>query len=61
MNNTGFRAFLLGTARDQVPVRGIWFTVQRRDAVEAAAGSSGVMKVPPTTTGVSESNGTDPA
>jgi hypothetical protein len=29
MNNTGFRAFLLGTARDQVPVRGIWFTAPK--------------------------------
>jgi len=50
MNLTGYRAFLLGTARDQIPVRGIWVTfpqrfngvamepIQRRDDVEPAAG-----------------------
>lgn len=46
MKLTGYRAFLLGTARDQIPVRGAWFTVpekytgikvQRRDDVEGAA------------------------
>lgn len=46
MNLSGYRAFLLGTARDHIPVRGIWFsvpekfkglTVQRRDDVEGAA------------------------
>lgn len=46
MKLTGYRAFLLGTARDDLPVRGIWFTipekfrgitVQRRDDVEGAA------------------------
>lgn len=52
MNLTGYRAFLFSTARDQIPVRGIWFTVpeqfrglkvQRRDDVEAAAGQTGVL------------------
>lgn len=37
MELTGYRAFLLGTARDQMPVRGLWLTVQRRDDVEGAA------------------------
>ena len=46
MNLTGYRAFLFSTARDQVPVRGIWFqtpekfrgiTVHRRDDEEGAA------------------------
>lgn len=46
MKLTGYRAFLFSTARDQVPVRGIWFhtpekfrgiTIQRRDDVEGAA------------------------
>lgn len=37
MKLTGYRAFLLGTAQDQMPVRGIWLTVQRRDDVEGAA------------------------
>lgn len=65
MKLTGYRAFLLGTARDDLPVRGIWFTipekfrgitVQRRDDVEGAAdqrafeGAADLM-------GVSESNG----
>lgn len=52
MDLRGYRAFLLGTAQDQLPVRGLWFTVpetfkgltvQRRDAVEAAAGQTGVV------------------
>lgn len=37
MKLTGYRAFLLGTAQDQMPVRGIWLTVQRSDCVEGAA------------------------
>jgi hypothetical protein len=56
MKLTGFRAFLLGTAQDQLPVRGLWLKVQRRDDVEGAAdqrafdGAADLM-------GVSESNG----
>lgn len=70
MKLTGYRAFLLGTARDQIPVRGAWFTapekytgikVQRRDDVEAAAGQSGVVTAAGSKTGVSESNGTETA
>lgn len=61
MKLTGYRAFLLGTAQDQLPVRGIWFKVQRREDVEAAAGSTGVLEPPPGLTGVCESNGTDTA
>lgn len=58
MKLSGYRAFLLGTARDDLPVRGIWLTVQRRDAVEGAASlrafdGAAILK------GVSESNGTD--
>lgn len=69
MKLTGYRAFLLGTARDDLPVRGIWvsapeqfrgLTVQRREGVEAAAGQSGVMTAAGSNSGVSESNGTDP-
>lgn len=46
MKLTGYRAFLFSTARDQVPVRGIWFhtpekfrgiTVHRREDEEGAA------------------------
>lgn len=70
MKLTGYRAFLHGTACDVLPVKGIWFsvpeqfrglTVQRRDAVEAAAGQSGVMTAAGSNSGVSESNGTDAA
>lgn len=58
MKLSGYRAFLLGTARDDLPVRGIWLTVQRRDAVEGAADQrafDGAADLK----GVSESNGTD--
>lgn len=58
MDLRGYRAFLLGTARDQMPVRGIWLTVQRRNDVEGAADQrafDGAADL----TGVSESNGTD--
>lgn len=46
MDLRGYRAFLLGTAQDQIPVRGLWFTVpekfkglkvHRRDDEEGAA------------------------
>lgn len=57
MDTRGYRAFLYSTARDQIPVRGIWLTVQRRNDVEPAAGDrafdgAAILK------GVCESNGT---
>lgn len=55
MDLTGYRAFLLGTARDQMPVRGIWLTVQRRDDVEGAADQR-AFALPPGITGVSKVN-----
>lgn len=70
MKLTGYRAFLMGTARDDRPVRGIWvsapekfrgLTVQRREDVEAAAGQSGVMTAAGSNSGVSMSDGTDAA
>lgn len=70
MKLTGYRAFLMGTARDDLPVRGIWvsepekfrgLTVQRREDVEAAAGQSGVMTAAGSNSGVSMSDGTDAA
>lgn len=58
MDLRGYRSFLYSTARDDLPVRGIWLTVQRRTDVEGAADQrafdgAAILK------GVSESNGTD--
>lgn len=61
MQLKGYRAFLLGTAQDQIPVRGIWFTVHRRDDEEGAATQLGVLTAAGSQSGVSESNGTDTA
>lgn len=57
----GYRAFLLGTARDQLPVRGVWVTglptFQRRDDVEQAAADTGVMSPPDNNGRCEHSNG----
>jgi hypothetical protein len=44
----GLKAFLMGTATD-LPTRGFGLRVQRRDDVEAEAGLTGLIGMPPTT------------
>jgi hypothetical protein len=61
MDLTGYRAFLLGTAQDRLPVRGIWFTVQRREDVEGAASQRAFMGAANPEGRLSESNGTETA
>ena len=60
MKLTGYRAFLLGTAQDRLPVRGIWFSVHRRDDEEGAADQRAFQGAADLK-GVCESNGTDTA